>query len=415
MSNPFIPNLANKSTPVAADLLIIADSQNSNNEKNTQIGQVITNNNLVANSGTITTGHMPAFGASNTLTDSGVVASQVVSVTGTYTSGDLPILGGSNQIKDSGISVDTSQNLTNVGNINGIAITNLLVKSNNLSDVTSASTSRTNLGLGNSAVKGVSDNTKANVASVSGSFTTGHILTSADSSGTIQDGGATSQFLLAANNLSDVSTRQTALNNLMGSSVKGDIGYFDGTNWVHLGIAATGNILTVTAGGVPGWESGGAVSGFVDNAVFYGNAGQVILSTPGSVNLSAIDSSTSGNTWTTNGDSVGMKCGQAGTYSFTGITPIQETSSNNGGVVWTQFYKNGSAIGRQSFLNMNYTFIGSGSSGPVDQITTTVYITCAVNDVITLRVASGASGYVVPDVNVTGMNCTAVVSIVRLI
>ncbi|WP_210420169.1 hypothetical protein [Aquisphaera giovannonii] len=65
-----------------------------------------------------------------------------------------------------------------------------LIPANNLSDVSSVSTSRTNLGLGTAAVKATSDNTKSTVAAVSGSITAGHIATFADSSGTVQDGGS---------------------------------------------------------------------------------------------------------------------------------------------------------------------------------------------------------------------------------
>ncbi len=84
---------------------------------------------------------------------------------------------------------------------------------NNLSDLSSASTSRTNLGLGTAAVKTASG-AGSTVASVSGVITAGHITTFADTNGTVQDGGATSQFLLASNNLSDVASASTARTNL---------------------------------------------------------------------------------------------------------------------------------------------------------------------------------------------------------
>lgn len=84
---------------------------------------------------------------------------------------------------------------------------------NNLSDLANAGTARTNLGLGTAAVKAASG-AGGTVASVTGAFTIGHVATFADTSGTIQDGGATGQFLLAANNLSDVASASTSRTNL---------------------------------------------------------------------------------------------------------------------------------------------------------------------------------------------------------
>lgn len=212
MSNPFIPNLANKTTPVGADLFIIADSQDSNNEKNTSITQVITNNN-------------------------------VVTATSALTSSKLPVTGSSNQIKSSGIGIDTSNNLTSVGTINSVDITHALLKENNLSDVSSAATSRTNLGLGNAAVKTVTDNTQTNVASAKGAFTIGHVLVAADTSGTVQDGGSASQFLVSSNNLSDVAVKQTSFNNISPCTTAGDLIVFDGTNNVRLAGSSTDNYV----------------------------------------------------------------------------------------------------------------------------------------------------------------------------
>lgn len=65
-----------------------------------------------------------------------------------------------------------------------------LLTFNNLSDLTSTSSARTNLGLGTAATKAISDAAKTTVAGVTGTFTSGHIATFADTAGTIQDGGA---------------------------------------------------------------------------------------------------------------------------------------------------------------------------------------------------------------------------------
>lgn len=54
----------------------------------------------------------------------------------------------------------------------------------------SASAMRSTLGLGQAAVKNVTDNSKANVASVTGGFVIGHVLLAADASGTVKDGGS---------------------------------------------------------------------------------------------------------------------------------------------------------------------------------------------------------------------------------
>jgi hypothetical protein len=86
--------------------------------------------------------------------------------------------------------------------------------------------------LGQAAFKAVTNNSLPSVASVSGSFTVGHILVAADIAGTISDGGATSQFLKVANNLSDVASVATALVNL-------GLGTPTGTGNVVLGTTPT--------------------------------------------------------------------------------------------------------------------------------------------------------------------------------
>jgi hypothetical protein len=162
-------NRTNKTTPVLADSLCLLDSANSGNEVITTWTQSIASLSLLTFTGTPIASNLIVWGSSTTATDSG-------------------------------ITVDHSQNITNV---NQITITtnptlNMQVAtkvyadskfsiSNNLSEGNAASM-RTSLALGTAATKN-STTSGANVASTSGTFTAGHYLIAADSSGTVADGG----------------------------------------------------------------------------------------------------------------------------------------------------------------------------------------------------------------------------------
>lgn len=68
---------------------------------------------------------------------------------------------------------------------------------------------------GTAALKGATDTSKSNVASVSGSFTANNFLAANDTAGTVKDSGvAAGSFLTAANNLSDVASASTSRTNL---------------------------------------------------------------------------------------------------------------------------------------------------------------------------------------------------------
>lgn len=69
------------------------------------------------------------------------------------------------------------------------------------------------------------------------------------------------QGLLAANNLSDVASRQTAINNLANCppTRAGDMLYYNGTNWVCLAGNNSGTqVLSENPSGVPSWSAAGS-------------------------------------------------------------------------------------------------------------------------------------------------------------
>jgi len=107
-------------------------------------------------------------------------------------SGGLAISGCTGPVIGNGSSSVTCSLIGNSEMAVGAAAANLgytpLVASNNLSDVASITTSRSNLGLGTAATKAASSG-GSTVASVNGSFVVDHIAIFYDTVGTIKDGG----------------------------------------------------------------------------------------------------------------------------------------------------------------------------------------------------------------------------------
>jgi hypothetical protein len=121
---------------------------------------------------------------------------------------------------------------------------------NNLSEGVAA-TMRTNLGLGTAAIKAASG-AGSTVASLTGSFTAGHIATFADTSGTVQDGGAAPTGTMANQNASAVAITGGTIDGVsLGattpSSIKGTTGNFSGILTTQSG--QVHNVRVVTAAG----------------------------------------------------------------------------------------------------------------------------------------------------------------------
>jgi hypothetical protein len=163
------------------------------------------------------------------------------------------------------------------------AASGTLLAANNLSDLTDFNAARSNLGLGAAATKTTSSGSSPTVASVTGSFTAGHVAVFADANGTLQDGGApsgsTAGALLAANNLSDVPNAATARNNLgLGSAAIKAASGTGGTVASTTGTFAQGHVLVAadTAGTV---QDGGALGSAAMKAA--SGSGSVVASVSG--------------------------------------------------------------------------------------------------------------------------------------
>jgi hypothetical protein len=362
-----------KTDPQGTDFVYVADMEANpvGNEVKVLINDIINTELFVTEPTPIPAGNVPICNGSNTIIDSGIkIAGQNITGTSTLTL--------------SGAISAGNQAVTKT-----YADTKLAI-ANNLSDVASAITSRSNLGLGNAAVKTVTDNTQSNVVSAKGAFTIGHILIAADVNGTAQDGGEGGLFLIKTNNLSDVSSTTTSFNNISPLIAKGDVIGFDGSSNVRIPPSTDGFIFTLDSTQPTGikWAPVGPASGFVDNALFISNNG-MFVGLNVNLNIGLLSAFTIGNTWTANPDNVSITCNQAGTYSFSATIPYY-INTVGGGAIVTQFSKNGVLRGNSNGpintinpLPSNNQSIWTASINDI--------ITCIPGTVIRLNASCGAS------------------------
>lgn len=125
-----------------------------------------------------------------------------------------------------------------------LAATQLLKKSNNLTDVANKTTSFNNLSPITTKGDLISSNGTDNIRVSVGSDT--YILTadSTQSSGIRWAPNATGTFLQVANNLNDVASKPTSFNNISPTSIKGDIIVNNGTTNTSLSVGANTYVLT---------------------------------------------------------------------------------------------------------------------------------------------------------------------------
>lgn len=155
-----------------------------------------------------------------------------------------------------------------------LALSVFLQSTNNLSDLGSASTARTNLGLGAAATQALSaflqpSNNLSELASASTARTNLGLGTSATQ--------ASSVFAQTANNLSDLANAGTARTNLgfasgftgCAGTAAGDICYYNGSAWTKFAGNASGTqYFSETSSGVPGWGvPGGSISGLTTGVI----------------------------------------------------------------------------------------------------------------------------------------------------
>ncbi len=291
-----------------------------------------------------------------------------------------------------------------------------LISENNLSDIKSEPTARSNLGCGTAATKDATDNTHTMVASVAGSFISNHVAIAQDVYGTLEDSGLDSRdLMLSFNDLTDVRSKTSSFNNISPISVKGQLIGSDGSNNIAIPPAPADNYIPVSdasaASGIS-WKTNSAVAGFVDNAVFCsnGSSSSIDLTNP-ALNVGNLINSSAGNTWATNGDGISMKCQQTGTYWFSATVPVT-VSDGTFGIAWFQFTKNGTLFGPKMPINP----LGAHGTAGNEIVNVTVSAIVQVNSGQLIQIHGSCGATPAPYVFYDGVVSNGVnVSILRLL
>jgi hypothetical protein len=88
-----------------------------------------------------------------------------------------------------------------------------------------------------------------------GDITANRTLATRDAGGTLLISGDTLTGDVTATFDTDGSTAATVTDLTITSEATGSVVYFDGSNWVHLAIGTAGQVLEVSAGGIPEWDT----------------------------------------------------------------------------------------------------------------------------------------------------------------
>lgn len=157
-------------------------------------------------------------------------------------------------------------------------------------------------------------------------FQTANVTTcNSDSQTWTQFQRASSDYLLKANNLSDVANKTTSFDNIAPCSTQGDIAYYNGTHWVCLATGTSGQFLkTLGAAANPAWADVSATAPTCE--VTYDSCGTHCHGTTdtnifqyGATQRSAVGCATDLTVSTTDANGTKITVNTAGTYTI-GVT-----------------------------------------------------------------------------------------------